>query len=88
MSDGSFCHYCRKAKCQCASGPKGGVPMARVKVTPKLLKRLLDGKPLTFKFPSPIEKIEIVLEEDIFAKFDRVFAKVWNKALDRLDKLA
>jgi len=28
------------------------------------------------------------LEEDIFAKFDRVFAKVWNKALDRLDKLA
>jgi hypothetical protein len=61
---------------------------ARVTITSKLLKRLLDGKPLTFKFPSPPEEIKIVIEEDIFGKFDRVFAKVWNKVLDKLDKIA
>jgi hypothetical protein len=60
---------------------------ARVTLTPALLKRLLDGKPLQFKFPKTVGEVEIVIEEDIFAKFDRVFNKVWNKALDKLDKL-
>lgn len=60
---------------------------ARVVLTPKLLKRLLDGKPLLFKFPSPATEIEMVLEEDIFAKFDRVFAKMWNKVLSKIDNL-
>jgi hypothetical protein len=61
---------------------------ARVTLKPDQLKKLLDGKPLDFKFPKAATEVEIVIEEDIFAKFDRVFAKVWNKALDRLDKLA
>jgi hypothetical protein len=65
---------------------------ARVTLTPALLKRLLDGKPLQFKFPitdyhETHAEIEIIIEEDIFAKFDRVFSKVWNKALDKIDKL-
>lgn len=60
---------------------------ARVTLTPALLKRLLDGKPLQFKFPKAATEVELVIEEDIFAKFDRVFSKVWNKALDKLDKL-
>lgn len=60
---------------------------ARVTLTPALLKRLLDGKPLQFKLPSAANEVELIIEEDIFAKFDRVFSKVWNKALDKLDKL-
>ena len=60
---------------------------ARVKLNPALLKRLLDGKPLQFKFPTSATEVELVIEEDIFAKFDRVFSKVWNKVLDKLDKL-
>jgi len=60
---------------------------ARVTLTPALLKRLLDGKPLEFKIPKAATEIEILIEEDIFAKFDRVFSKLWNKALEKLDKL-
>lgn len=60
---------------------------ARVTLTPALLKRLLDGKSLQFKFAQPATEIEVIIEEDIFAKFDRVFSKVWNKALDKIDKL-
>ena len=60
---------------------------ARVTLTPALLKRLLDGKPLQFKFPRAATEVEIAIEEDIFDKFDRVFNKLWNKALDKLDKL-
>jgi hypothetical protein len=61
---------------------------ARVTLKPDQLKKLLDGKPLDFKFPKAATEVEIVIEEDVFAKFDRVFAKIWNKALDKLDKLA
>lgn len=60
---------------------------ARVTLTPALLKRLLDGKPLNFKFPKAATEVEILIEEDIFAKFDRIFSKLWNKALDKLDRL-
>lgn len=60
---------------------------ARVTLTPKLLKRLLDGKQLDFKFPQPVTEFEVVLEEDIFAKFDRVFAKMWDKVLTKIDNL-
>jgi len=60
---------------------------ARVTLTPALLKRLLDGKPLQFKFPRTATEVEIAIEEGIFDKFDRVFNKLWNKALDKLDKL-
>jgi hypothetical protein len=60
---------------------------ARVTLTPALLKRLLDGKTLDFKFPKAATEIEIVVEEDIFAKFDRVFGKMWNKVLDKLDNI-
>jgi hypothetical protein len=60
---------------------------ARITLTPTLLKRLLDGKPLQFKFPKAATEVEIAIEEDIFDKFDRVFNKLWNKALDKLDKL-
>ncbi len=61
---------------------------ARITLTPALLKRLLDGKPLQFKFPKAATEIEVIVEEGIFGKFDRVFAKIWNKALDKLDKFA
>jgi hypothetical protein len=60
---------------------------ARVKLTPDLLKRLLDGKPLEFTLPAPATELEVVLQEDIFSKFDRVFGKMWNSVLDKLDKL-
>lgn len=60
---------------------------ARVTLTPALLKRLLNGKPLQFKFPKSATEVELVIEEDIFAKFDRVFNKIWDKMLDKLDKL-
>lgn len=60
---------------------------ARITLTPKLLKRVLDGKPLNFKFPKAATEVEILIEEDLFAKFDRVFGKVWNSVLDKLDKL-
>ena len=72
---------------------------ARVTLTPALLKRLMDGKPLQFKFaymsdgidpPVVIRDtvlVEIVIEEDVFAKFDRVLDKIWNNVLDKLDKL-
>ncbi len=60
---------------------------ARITLTPALLKRLLDGKSLQFKFPKASTEVEIVVEEDIFAKFDRVFGKVWDKVLEKLDKL-
>jgi hypothetical protein len=60
---------------------------ARVKLTPALLKRLMDGKPLQFKVPKAATELEIVMEEAIFDKFDRVFSKLWNSVLDKLDKL-
>lgn len=61
---------------------------ARVKLTPELLKKLLDGKPLEFTLPAACNQIEVVVQEDIFGKFDRVFAKTWNKILDKLDKMS
>lgn len=60
---------------------------ARVTLTPDLLKRLLDGKPLEFTLPAPATSIEVIVQEDIFAKFDRVFGKMWNSVLEKLDKL-
>lgn len=48
----------------------------------------MDGKPLQFKFPKAATEVEIAIEEDIFARFDRVFRKLMNKALDKLDKIA
>jgi len=60
---------------------------ARVTLTPALLKRLLNGKPLQFKVPKAATEFEIIMEEDIISKFDRVFSKVWNSVLDKLDKL-
>jgi hypothetical protein len=60
---------------------------ARVTLTPDLLRRLLEGKPLQFKLPKAVTEVEIAIEEDIFDKFDRIFNKLWNKALDKLDKL-
>jgi hypothetical protein len=60
---------------------------ARVTLTPTLLKRLLDGKPLQFKLPKAATEVEIAIEEDIFAKFDRVINNLFNKALDKLDKI-
>ena len=60
---------------------------ARVTLNPKLLKRLLDGKPLQFKVPKAATEVEIIMEEDIIGKFDRVFSKLWNSVLDKLDKL-
>lgn len=60
---------------------------ARITLTPALLKRLLDGKPLQFKFPKAVSDVEITIEEDIFDKFDRVFDKLWNSVLDKLNKL-
>lgn len=59
----------------------------RITLTPELLKRLLDGKPLEFNLPGYDLTMEIVVQEDIFAKFDRVFGKMWNSVLDKLDKL-
>ena len=60
---------------------------ARVTLTPALLKRLLDGKPLQFKIPKAATEVELIMQEDLTAKFDRVFSKVWNSVLDKLDKL-
>lgn len=61
---------------------------ARVKMTPARMERLLTGKTLNFKLPSPATEIEIVLEEDAYDKFDRVFTKIWNGVLDKVDKAA
>jgi hypothetical protein len=61
---------------------------ARIKLTPALLRRLMDGKPLQFKFPKAATEVEIAIEEDIFNKFDRVFDKLWNKVLDKIGKIA
>ena len=66
---------------------RGGLMKARVTLNPKLLKRLLDGKPLQFKVPKAATEVEIIMEEDIIGKFDRVFSKLWNSVLDKLDKL-
>lgn len=60
---------------------------ARVTITPALLKRLLEGKALQFKFPKAATEVEVAVEEGIDAKFDRIFGKIWNKTLDKLDKL-
>jgi hypothetical protein len=65
---------------------------ARVTITPALLKRLLDGKTLKFKFPildyhEATAEVEVAIEEGMEAKFDRIFGKIWNKTLDKLDKL-
>jgi hypothetical protein len=60
---------------------------ARVTLTPALIKRLMDGKPLQFKFPKAATEVELVIEEDVFAKFDRVLDKIWNNVLDKLDKM-
>jgi hypothetical protein len=59
----------------------------RITLTPELLKRLLDGKALEFNLPGYDLTMEIVVQEDIFAKFDRIFGKMWNSVLDKLDKL-
>lgn len=60
---------------------------ARVSLTPPLLSKLLDGKTLRFRLPKAATEVEIAIEEDIFAKFERVFQKLSNKVLDKLDKL-
>jgi len=61
---------------------------ARVTLTPALLKRLLDGETLRFKFPKAATEVEIDTEkDDVFAKLDRIIDKLWNKTLDKLDKL-
>jgi hypothetical protein len=59
---------------------------ARVTLTPALLKRLLDGKPLQFKFAKAATEIEVIVEEDTSAKFERIFGKMWDRVLDKLDK--
>lgn len=61
---------------------------ARITFTPELLKRVLDKKPLNFKFPKAVTEVEIVVseDEDVFERFDRVFNKLVKKALDKLDK--
>jgi len=52
------------------------------------MERLLTGKTLNFKLPAPATEIEIVLQEDAYDKFDRVFSKIWNSALDKVEKAA
>lgn len=63
---------------------------ARVKITPPRMERLITGKTLQFKLPVPADEIEIVLDDgdDVFARFDRVFTKVWKGVLDRVEKTA
>jgi len=61
---------------------------ARVKMTPARMERLLTGKTLNFKLPSPATEIEIVLEEDAYDKFDRIFTKIWSATLDKVEKAA
>jgi hypothetical protein len=55
----------------------------RVKMTPARMERLLDGKPVHFKAlnlgADPDLQIEIILEEDAWAKFDKIFEKIMNK---------
>lgn len=59
---------------------------ARVRMTPARMERLLSGKTLQFKLPSPADEIEILLDntEDAFEKFDRIFRKI----LDKVEKAA
>jgi hypothetical protein len=63
---------------------------ARVKMTPARMEKLLTGKTLQFKLPVPADEIEVVLDDssDAMAKFDRVFSKIWNGVLDKVDKAA
>lgn len=58
-------------------------------MTPARMERLLTGKTLQFKLPTPADEIEVVLDEseDSYAKFDRIFSKIWNGVLDKIDKI-
>ena len=63
---------------------------AKVKMTPARMEKLLTGKSLTFKLQQPVTELEIVLDDsgDVFAKFQRVFDKIWNDVLGKIDKAA
>lgn len=58
---------------------------ARVTLTPPLLKKLLDGKPLQFKFPQDANEIEIIVEEN--AALQRVLLVVAGAIQRIMDKL-
>jgi hypothetical protein len=59
-------------------------------MTPARMEKLLVGKTLTFKLPQPVTELEIILDEsgDNFSKFHRVFDKIFDGILDRVDKAA
>jgi len=63
---------------------------ARVKMTPARMEKLLTGKTLQFKLPVPADRIEVILDDssDAMEKFDRVFGKIWNSVLDKMEKAA
>lgn len=63
---------------------------ARVKMTPARMEKLLTGKTLQFKLPVAADEIEVVLDESAEAldKFDKMFIKLWNKVIDKVDKAA
>lgn len=63
---------------------------AKVSITPKMMERLVSGKPLVFRLPKSADSLEVVLaqEPDLFAQFDRVFSKVWKAALAKLEKVS
>jgi hypothetical protein len=60
--------------------------VAEVKIDSKLLERLADGKEVVVNLPKGVSKLLITMDkEDDFAHFDRVFRKIWNRLLKRLE---
>ena len=59
---------------------------ARVKVTPARMERLMSGKPLVYNVPAWVTELELVLDDGVFAKFDKLFSKTWNKVMAKAEK--
>jgi hypothetical protein len=63
------------------------MPIARVKLTPKVQERLMAGDTVKFRIPTGIDELWVTLEdEDGFLEFDRIFEGLWQKLLRRFEK--
>lgn len=64
----------------------------RVKITPDRMNKLLAGEPLHFTFiaksSDPQIDLEVRLDKGVQDKFAQIFDKIWDKTLDKVDKIA
>ena len=59
----------------------------RVKLTPAMMEKLAKNETLKFKIGNNDLEITLSKEEDDFVYFDRVFSKLWNSVMNRLEKV-